>query len=143
MVLHNSFIHSFTTLFLTVSPIDIYPNTFIIHLSISKFIYPFIQQLISFTVQADRWMLTSYSPVLDSSGLETSTLGLGFLVLPDHFRGPGGELWVECRASMPSIQGVDMTLDRTLLLGTRKRTGDTQQGGWTSSGTRGNTYRKH
>lgn len=82
--------------------------------------------------KADRWMLTSYLPKIDSEGLETSTLGLSFLVLPDHFRGPGGELWVQCRASMPSIQGVALPLDRTLLLGTLSHK-DSHRGGWSTN----------
>ena len=40
------------------------------------------------SVPVDRWMVTSYTNSLDSTGLESATLGLNFLVLPEHFRGP-------------------------------------------------------
>ena len=36
----------------------------------------------------DRWMVTSYLPTSDDTGLESSSLALSFLVLPEHFRGP-------------------------------------------------------
>ena len=32
-------------------------------------------------------MVTSYTNSLDSTSLESATLGLNFLVLPEHFRG--------------------------------------------------------
>ena len=83
-------------------------------------------------------MMTSYMPKIDAQGLETSTLGLSFLVLPDHFRGPGGELWVQCRASMPSIQGVALPLDRTLLLGTLHHR-NSHHGGWSTNSVSGKT----
>ena len=66
----------------------------------------------------DRWMVTSYTHSLDSStGLESATLGLNFLVLPEHFRGPEQELWATCKADMPSIHGMEIPMERTLLLG--------------------------
>ena len=36
--------------------------------------------------QVNRWMVNSFVTQVDPDGLETSTLGLNFLVLPDHFR---------------------------------------------------------
>ena len=66
----------------------------------------------------DRWMVTSYLPSSDSQGLESSTLALNFLVLPEHFRGPEQELWATCKADMPRIHGMEIPMERTLLLGT-------------------------
>ena len=65
----------------------------------------------------DRWMVTSYLPSSDSQGLESSTLALNFLVLPEHFRGPEQELWATCKADMPRIHGMEIPMERTLLLG--------------------------
>jgi len=67
--------------------------------------------------RVDRWMVTSYLPVTYPSGLTSSVLGLSFLVLAEHFRGPERELWATCRATMPPIKGVVMPVDRSLLLG--------------------------
>ena len=69
----------------------------------------------------DRWMVTSYVPQISEDGLESSILGLSFLVLSEHFKGKEKELWVTCRAVMPSIQGTELPIERTLLLGTIKR----------------------
>ena len=69
------------------------------------------------SVPVDRWMVTSYTNSLDSTGLESATLGLNFLVLPEHFRGPEQELWATCKADMPSIHGMEIPMERTLLLG--------------------------
>ena len=65
----------------------------------------------------DRWMVTSYLPTTSPAGLHSSVLGLSFLVLAEHFRGPERELWATCQASMPPIQGAGMMVQRTLLLG--------------------------
>ena len=67
--------------------------------------------------KVDRWMVTSYLPVTYPSGLTSSVLGLSFLVLAEHFRGPERELWATCRATMPPIKGVVMPVERSLLLG--------------------------
>lgn len=81
----------------------------------------------------DRWMLTSFLPHTDpATGLESSTLQLSFLVLTDHFRGPERELWATCKASMPSIMGVEIPIERTLLLGSLSE-GGSYQGGWAAS----------
>ena len=66
----------------------------------------------------DRWMVTSYLPTSDTQGLESSTLALNFLVLPEHFRGAEQELWATCKADMPRIHGMEIPMERTLLLGT-------------------------
>ena len=72
----------------------------------------------------DRWMVTSYLPSATPTGLESSTLALNFLVLPEHFRSGGGagagedrELWATCKSDMPRIQGMEIPMERTLLLG--------------------------
>ena len=62
-------------------------------------------------------MVTNYLPVTYPSGLTSSVLGLSFLVLAEHFRGPERELWATCRATMPPIKGVVMPVERSLLLG--------------------------
>ena len=80
----------------------------------------------------DRWMVTSYVSQSSPGGLESSTLGLSFLVLAEHFQGDEQELWVTCRAAMPSIQGVELPIERTLLLGSIKP--HHYQGSWASSG---------
>jgi len=67
--------------------------------------------------KVDRWMVTNYLPVTYPSGLTSSVLGLSFLVLAEHFRGPERELWATCRATMPPIKGVVMPVERSLLLG--------------------------
>ena len=65
----------------------------------------------------DRWMVTSYLPTTDNVGLESSSLALNFLVLPEHFRGPEQELWATCKADMPMVHGMEIPMERTLLLG--------------------------
>ena len=87
--------------------------------------------------KVDRWMVTSFLPKTDLKGLESSTLGLNFLVLPEHFRGPEKELWATCKAEMPSIQGVELPIERTLLLGSLNNKLQYYQGGWTTAGHRG------
>ena len=67
--------------------------------------------------RVDRWMVTSYLPITHPSGLTSSVLGLSFLVLAEHFRGPERELWATCRATMLPIKGVEMPVERSLLLG--------------------------
>jgi len=84
--------------------------------------------------KVDRWMVTSFLPLIDQKGLESSTLGLNFLVLPEHFRGPEMELWATCKAAMPSIHGVELPIERTLLLGTLHNKLQYYQGGWAASG---------
>ena len=68
----------------------------------------------------DRWMVTSYVTTGFHEGLERSTLGLSFLVLPEHFQGEEQELWVTCRATMPSIKGLELPIERSMMLGTIK-----------------------
>ena len=41
---------------------------------------------VNLDIKVERWMLNSYITEVDQDGLESSTLGLNFLVLPDHFR---------------------------------------------------------
>ena len=79
----------------------------------------------------DRWMVTSYVSTSSKDGLESSSLGLSFLVLPEHFQGEEQELWVTCRASMPSIKGVELPIERTMMLGTIKL--HHFHGGWVAS----------
>ena len=67
--------------------------------------------------RVDRWMVTSYLPITYPSGLTSSVLGLSFLVLAEHFRGPERELWATCRSTMLPIKGVEMPVERSLLLG--------------------------
>ena len=67
--------------------------------------------------RVDRWMVTSYLPITYTSGLTSSVLGLSFLVLAEHFRGPERELWATCRSTMLPIKGVEMPVERSLLLG--------------------------
>ena len=62
-------------------------------------------------------MVTSYLPITYPSGLTSSVLGLSFLVLAEHFRGPERELWATCRSTMLPIKGVEMPVERSLLLG--------------------------
>ena len=62
-------------------------------------------------------MVTSYLPKTYPSGLTSSVLGLSFLVLAEHFRGAERELWATCRATMLPIKGVEMPVERSLLLG--------------------------
>ena len=83
--------------------------------------------------KVDRWMVTSFLPHTHLKGLESSTLGLNFLVLPEHFRGPEKELWATCKAEMPSIQGVELPIERTLLLGSLNNKLQYYQGGWTTA----------
>ena len=83
--------------------------------------------------KVDRWMVTSFLSSTDQRGLESSTLGLNFLVLPEHFRGPEKELWATCKAEMPSIHGVELPIERTLLLGSLNNKLQYYQGGWTSA----------
>ena len=78
----------------------------------------YIVQYPNWLKQVDRWMVTSYLPSTDNNGLESSSLALNFLVLPEHFRGPEQELWATCRSNMPMIQGMEIPMERTLLLGT-------------------------
>jgi hypothetical protein len=84
----------------------------------------------------DRWMVTSYLPRPADHGLTSSVLGLSFLLLAEHFRGPERELWATCRANMPAVQGVQLPVERTLLLGSlAQRPGGERlfvQGGWSS-----------
>jgi len=86
--------------------------------------------------KVDRWMVTSFLPLTDQQGLESSTLGLNFLVLPEHFRGPEMELWATCKAAMPSIHGVELPIERTLLLGSLNNKLQYYQGGWATAGLR-------
>ncbi|XP_023328005.1 uncharacterized protein LOC111701091 isoform X2 [Eurytemora carolleeae] len=81
----------------------------------------------------ERWMLNSYITEVDQDGLESSTLGLNFLVLPDHFRGPDRQLLVSCQAVMPSIQGEQIPLERTLVLGRLLQSAWSYQEGWSTS----------
>ena len=81
----------------------------------------------------DRWMVTSYTNTLDNTGLESATLGLNFLVLPEHFRGPEQELWATCKADMPLIHGMEIPMERTLLLGSIQGRLRYHQGGWAAS----------
>ena len=74
----------------------------------------------------DGWSLPSF-PVTDHKGLESSALGLDFLVLPEHFLGPDIELWATCKAS---IHGVALPIERTLLLGSPNIKLQYYQGGW-------------
>ena len=67
--------------------------------------------------KVDRWMVTSYLPIAYPTGLTSSVLGLSFLVLAEHFRGAERELWATCRATMLPIKGVEMPVERSLLLG--------------------------
>ena len=67
--------------------------------------------------KVDRWMVTSYLPITYPSGLTSSVLGLSFLILAEHFRGPERELWATCRSTMLPIKGVEMPVERSLLLG--------------------------
>lgn len=84
----------------------------------------------------DRWMVTSYTHSLDTStGLESATLGLNFLVLPEHFRGPEQELWATCKADMPAIHGMEIPMERTLLLGNLGGRLRYHQGGWAAAST--------
>ena len=53
-----------------------------------------------FRLQIHRWMVTNYLPVTYPSGLTSSVLGLSFLVLAEHFRGPERELWATCRLEL-------------------------------------------
>ena len=62
-------------------------------------------------------MVTSYLPITYPSGLTSSVLGLSFLILAEHFRGPERELWATCRSTMLPIKGVEMPVERSLLLG--------------------------
>ena len=78
-------------------------------------------------------MVTSFLPLTDHKGLESSTLGLNFLVLPEHFRGPEMELWATCKAAMPSIHGVELPIERTLLLGSLNNKLQYYQGGWAAA----------
>ena len=71
--------------------------------------------------KVDKWMVTSYLPITYPSGLTSSVLGLNFLVLAEHFRGPERELWATCRSSMLPIKGVEMPVERSLLLGRLNR----------------------
>ena len=48
-------------------------------------------------IQIHRWMVTSYLPITHPTGLASSVLGLSFLALAEHFRGPERELWATCR----------------------------------------------
>ena len=86
--------------------------------------------------KVDRWMVTSFLPLTDQQGLESSTLGLNFLVLPEHFRGPEMELWATCKAAMPSTHGVELPIERTLLLGSLNNKLQYYQGGWATAGLR-------
>ena len=61
-------------------------------------------------------MVTSFLPLTDHKGLESSTLGLNFLVLPEHFWGPEMELLATCRAAMPSIHGMELPIERHFYL---------------------------
>jgi len=96
--------------------------------------------------KVDRWMVTSYLPTHTTNGLQSSILGLSFLVLAEHFRGPEKELWATCQSSMPPVQGVELPMERRLLLGTLKddhqrTSGQMIQGGWSSSGAKIDTAR--
>ncbi|XP_064109161.1 cell adhesion molecule 2-like [Macrobrachium nipponense] len=51
--------------------------------------------------QADSRILVEYAPVNDSDGLETSRLGLRFVVGPRHF--PSGELRLKCTATIAAV----------------------------------------
>ncbi|XP_068201822.1 uncharacterized protein [Palaemon carinicauda] len=51
--------------------------------------------------QAESRMLVQYAPVNDSDGLETSRLGLRFIVGPRHF--PSGELKLRCTATIAAV----------------------------------------
>ena len=84
--------------------------------------------------KVDRWMVTSFLPITDQKGLESSTLGLNFLILPEHFRGPEMELWATCKAAMPSIHGVELPIERTLLVGSLNNKLQYYQGGWATAG---------
>lgn len=88
----------------------------------------------------DRWMVTSYLPSATPTGLESSTLALNFLVLPEHFRSGGGagagedrELWATCKSDMPRIQGMEIPMERTLLLGSLAGRLRYHQGGWAAA----------
>ena len=59
-----------------------------------------IQIRIQIQIQIHRWMVTNYLPVTYPSGLTSSVLGLSFLVLAEHFRGPERELWATCRLEL-------------------------------------------
>ena len=83
--------------------------------------------------QVDRWMVTSYLPTTDPDGLESATLALNFLVLPEHFRGPEQELWASCKADMPLIHGMEIPMERTLLLGSIQGRLRYHQGGWAAT----------
>ena len=69
-------------------------------------------------------------------GLESSTIGLNFLVLPEHFRGPEMELWATCETTMPSIHGVELLIEGTLLLSSLNNKLQYYQGGWATAGLR-------
>ena len=88
--------------------------------------------------RADRWMVTSYVPKIGSDGLQSSVLGLSFLVLAEHFRGEEREVWATCKASLPTVQGIrSYSKERTLLLGSlsdRRSNRGEVQGGWRSRG---------
>ena len=67
---------------------------------------------------------------MDNAGLEVSILGLSFLILPHHYKSESGELVVQCVSRMPTVQGVDMNLEKSLTLGTLW---GTHPGGWATS----------
>ena len=83
--------------------------------------------------RVDRWMGTSYLPTSDPTGLESATLALNFLVLPEHFRSPEQELWATCKADMPLIHGMEIPMERTLLLGSLQGRLRYHQGGWAAA----------
>ena len=91
--------------------------------------------------KVDRWMVTSYLPTSDRAGLESATLALNFLVLPEHFRGAEQELWATCKADMPLIHGMEIPMERTLLLGSTQGRLRYHQGGWAA--TSGSQARLH